>query len=150
MSDEVSWRITQCGRTAVIPLRITALYAHDGDRWVEVVEHLAFGDVPVASPELYGLQVKSQVVDRGFADEMSRTLAPLLYHESARIPAVVSLDPKHLAEDDIHQPSPTLLLAPDPDGEWHGTEDVSRAQLIDGVLDADEHQNSTDDPSLED
>jgi len=150
MSDEVSWRITQCGRTAVIPLRITALYAHDGDRWVEVFEHLSFGDVPVATPELYGLQVKSQVVDRGFADELSRTLAPLLYHESARIPAVVSLDPKHLAEDDIRQPAPTLLLAPDPDGEWHGTDDVSRAQLIDGVLDADDRRISTVGPSLED
>ena len=35
MSDELSWRIIACGRTAVVPLRITALYAHDGDRWVE-------------------------------------------------------------------------------------------------------------------
>ena len=43
MSDELSWRITMCGRTAVIPLRITALYAHDGDRWVPVFEHLSFG-----------------------------------------------------------------------------------------------------------
>ena len=32
MSDELSWRIAMCGRTAVIPLRMTALYAHDGDR----------------------------------------------------------------------------------------------------------------------
>lgn len=32
MFDEVSWRIKVCGRTAVIPLRVTALYAHDGDR----------------------------------------------------------------------------------------------------------------------
>ena len=149
MADEVSWRITQCGRTAVIPLRITALYAHDGDRWVEVFEHLSFGDVPVATPELYGLQVKSAVVDRSFADELSRTLAPLLYHESARIPAVVSLDPKHLAEDDPRQPAPTFLLAPDPDGEWHGTDDVSHAQLIDGVLDADDRRISTVGPSLE-
>ena len=53
MSDELSWRIGMCGRTAVIPLRATALYAHDGDRWVEVFEHLSFGDVPVATPELY-------------------------------------------------------------------------------------------------
>lgn len=148
MSDEVSWRITQCGRTAVIPLRITALYAHDGDRWVQVLEHLSFGDVPVATPELYGLQVKTAVVDRGFADELSRTLAPLLYHQSARIPAVVSLDPKHLAEDDVKQPAPTLLIAPDPDGEWHGTEDVSRAQLVDGVLDPDDRRISTVGPSL--
>ncbi len=150
MSDELSWRITQCDRTAVIPLRITALYAHDGDRWVEVVEHLSFGDVPVATPELYGLQVKSAVVDRDLADELSRTLAPLLYHQTSRIPRVVSLDPKHLAEDDIRQPAPTFLLAPDPDGEWHGTDDISRAQLIDGVLDPDDRRISTVGPSVED
>src|SRR5262249_30730506 len=47
MSDELSWRITMCGRTSVIPLRITALYAHDGDRWVQVFEHLSFAQVPV-------------------------------------------------------------------------------------------------------
>ena len=150
MADELSWRITQCGRTAVIPLRITALYAHDGDRWVQVFEHLSFGDVPVATPELYGLQVKTAVVDRGFADELSHTLAPLLYHQTARLAAVVSLDPKHLAEDDIKKPAPTLLIAPDPDGEWHGTEDVSRAQLVDGVLDPDDRRISTVGPSLED
>jgi hypothetical protein len=150
MADDVSWRVTQCGRTAAIPLRITALYAHDGDRWVQVFEHLSFGDVPLATPELYGLQVKTAVVDRGFADELSRTLAPLLYHQTARIPQVVALDPEHLAEDDINQPAPTLLLAPDPDGEWHGTEDTAHAQLIDGVLDADDRRISTVGPSLGD
>ena len=150
MSDEVSWRITQCGRTAAIPLRITALYAHDGDRWVEVFEHLSFGDVPTATPELYGLQVKTAVVDRGFADELSRTLAPLLYHQTAKIAAVVALDPQHLAEDDIKRPAPTFLLAPDPDGEWHGIADTAHAQLIDGVLDPDDRRISTVGPSLAD
>jgi hypothetical protein len=150
MSDEVSWRITQCGRTAAIPLRITALYAHDGDRWVEVFEHLSFGDVPTATPELYGLQVKTSVVDRGFADELSRTLAPLLYHQTSKIAGVVALDPQHLAEDDIKRPAPTFLLAPDPDGEWHGIADTAHAQLIDGVLDPDDRRISTVGPSLAD
>lgn len=150
MSDELSWRITLCGRVATIPLRITALYAHDGDRWVEVFEHLSFGDVPVPTAELYGLQFRTAVVDRGFADELSRTLSPLLYHQTARMPAVVALDPKHLAEDDLRQPAPTFLLAPDPDGEWHGTADISHAQLIDGVLDPDDRRISTVGPSLKD
>jgi hypothetical protein len=151
MSDEISWRITQCGRTAAIPLRITALYAHDGDRWVEIFEHLSFGDVPVATPELYGLQVKTAVVDRGLADELSRTLAPLLYHQQAKIASVVALDPQHLAEDDIKQPAPTFLLAPDPDGEWHGVAETAHATLIpDGVLDPDDRRISTVGISLAD
>ena len=40
MADDVSWRITQCGRTATIPLRITALYAHDGLSFSEPLEML--------------------------------------------------------------------------------------------------------------
>ena len=43
VSDEVSWRIITCGRTAVIPLRFTALYVRDGDRWASIVEHLSYG-----------------------------------------------------------------------------------------------------------
>jgi hypothetical protein len=147
MSDDVSWRITLCGRTAVIPLRMTALYAHDGDRWVQVFEHLSFGDVPLPTDDLYGLQIKPVVVDRALADELSRTIAPALYHQTSRLPQVVSLDPKHLAEDDLTQPAPTFLLAPDPDGEWHGTEDISHAQLVDGTLDPDDRRIGTIGPS---
>jgi hypothetical protein len=149
MSDEVSWRITLCGRIAVIPLRITALYAHDGDRWVQVFEHMSFGDVPRPYADgLRGLQMPSAVVQRELADELSRTLAPLLYHQATRIPDIVSLDPKHLAEDDPSQPAPTLLLAPDPDGEWHGEDDVARAAVVDGVLHPDDRRVGTVGPSV--
>jgi hypothetical protein len=140
MSDEVSWRVSLCGRTAVIPLRMTALYAHDGDRWVEVFEHVSFGSVPHATAELEGARVKTVVASRSLADDLSRTLTPLLYRQSDRLPSIVSLDPKHIAEDDVLQPAPTLLLAPDPDGEWHGTDDLSRAQLVDGVLNPDDRR----------
>jgi len=149
MADEVSWRITLCGRTAVIPLRVTALYAHDGDRWVQVFEHLSFGAVPEATPELYGLQLKSAVVDRTLADELSRTLTPLLYRQTGRLAQVVWLDPKHLAEDDLLQPAPTLLLAPDPEGEWHGTDDIGHAQVVDGVLNPDDRRIGTIGPSVD-
>jgi hypothetical protein len=149
MSDEVSWRIMLCGRTAVIPLRVTALYAHDGDRWVQVFEHLSFGAVPEATPELYGLQMKSAVVDRSLADELSRTLTPLLYRQTSRLAQVVWVDPKHLAEEDLLQPAPTLLLAPDPEGEWHGTDDIGHAQVVDGVLNPDDRRIGTIGPSVE-
>jgi hypothetical protein len=148
MSDEVSWRITLCGRTAVIPLRMTALYAHDGDRWVQVFEHLSFGDVPTPTAELYGLQMRPVVVDRPLADELSHILAPLLFRQTNRLPGVVALDPQQLAEGDLMQPAPTLLIAPDRDGEWHGTDDISRAQLVDGTLAADDRRIGTIGPTV--
>jgi hypothetical protein len=140
MADELSWRVTLCGRTAVIPLRITALYAHDGDRWVEVFEHLSFGDVPHATAELVGTRMKSAVSSRALADDLSRALTPLLYRETDRLKSVLALDPTHAIEEDVEQPAPTFLLAPDPDGEWHGTDDISRAQIVDGVLNPDDRR----------
>ena len=41
--DDLSWRIRACGIDAVIPLRFTALFTRESDRWVEIVEHLSFG-----------------------------------------------------------------------------------------------------------
>lgn len=134
MSDEVSWRVTLCGRTAAIPLRITALYARDGDRWAPVVEHLSYGSVPVPTSELYGLEVKSAEVSKALATGLTQTLAPLLSRDASRLASVLWLDRNDLAERDLLQPAPTLLIAPDPDGEWRGTDDVTRAQLVDGTL----------------
>lgn len=134
MSDEVSWRVSLCNRIAAIPLRITALFAHDGDRWVRVVEHLSFGNVPTPTPELYGLPVTPAVVSDATARAMLAALAPVLAHDPAGLASAVWLDRQHLAETDLLKPSPTLLISPDPDGEWHGTDDIGRAQLVDGKL----------------
>jgi ketosteroid isomerase-like protein len=144
VSDEVSWRIIMCGRTAVIPLRMTALYAHDGDRWVQVFEHLSFGRMPQPTPngELRGsLMVnpdedcrrpdRCPVVDRALSDDLSRTLSALLSAQSTRIqPTVASAK----TTDDPLRPSPTFLLGPDPDGEWDGTSPVETIRLIDGKI----------------
>ena len=53
-----------CGRTAVIPLRITMLYARDGDRWVPMFEHMSFGHTPAPrrDGQLYGTPIASKVV----------------------------------------------------------------------------------------
>ena len=158
MSDEVSWRIDACGHTAVIPLRVTALYAHDGDRWVEVFEHLSFARVPqpyyVPSSD-GGYQVELRggpmirpreqpIVDRRLADELSGVLQALFSRNTARIKSVVSTDNKHMAEDDPTSPAPTLMLAPDPDSEWHGDQDVARlATLVDGTLRAEDRRIGT-------
>ena len=90
VSDEVSWRIPACGRMVVIPLRLTALYARDGERWVNVVEHLSYGHEPVAlDTGLRGKTPTAAVVSRAVADAVSRSLAPLL---SGRMNGSVSRD----------------------------------------------------------
>lgn len=137
MSDEVSWRVALCGRTAAIPLRITALFARDGDRWVPVVEHLSYGSVPVATPDLYGLEIRSAEVSKALATGLTQTLAPLLSRDAGRLASVLWLDRNDLAERDLMQPAPTLLIAPDRDGEWHGTDDLTRVQIVDGMLEAE-------------
>jgi hypothetical protein len=136
MSDELSWRISFCGRTAVLPLRITALYAHDGDRWVQVLEHLSFGRTPVPSPDgqLVGRPMLDALIDTRLSDELGREVVGLFSQQSDRVRTLVSLDPDHRAEDDPRQPAPSFLLAPDPDSEWHGDDDVTRIQLVDGRL----------------
>jgi hypothetical protein len=135
-SDELSWRITFCGHTAVIPLRITALYAHDGDRWVQVLEHLSFGRQPAPSADgsLVGRPMADAIIDNNLNDDLDREIVALFSQQSDRVRALVSLDPEHRAEDDPRQPAPSFLLAPDPDSEWHGDDDVARIQFADGKL----------------
>lgn len=136
MSDELSWRLSFCGRTAVIPLRITALYAHDGDRWVQVLEHLSFGRTPTPSPDgaLVGRPMTDALIDTSLSDELGGEIVALFSGQADRMRPLVSLDPEHRAEDDPSQPAPSFLLAPDPDSEWHGDDDLTRLQLVDGRL----------------
>jgi len=136
MSDELSWRISFCGRTAVIPLRITALYAHDGDRWVQVLEHLSFGRTPTPSPDgsLVGRPMADALIDTSLSDELGREIVALFSGQTDRVRPLVSLDPEHRTEDDPRAPAPSFLLAPDPDSEWHGDDDLARLQLVDGRL----------------
>jgi len=136
MSDELSWRITFCGRTAVIPLRVTALYAHDGDRWVQVIEHLSFGrqPMPAADGALVGRPMADAIIDTRLSDELGHAVVTLFSQQSDRVRGLVALDPEHRAEDDPRQPAPSFLLAPDPDSEWHGDDDVARVQIADGKL----------------
>lgn len=157
MADELSWRIDVCGHVAAIPLRITALYAHDGDRWVEVFEHLSWGRVPMPyfapGPDgklvnvLRGAEMihkgEDPVVDRKLADELSGVLAALLSRQPQRVAQVVSLDPEHRAEDNPMLPAPSLLIAPDPDGEWHGDQEPAHLELVDGTLHAEDRRIGT-------
>jgi hypothetical protein len=137
MSDELSWRITMCGRTAVIPLRITALYAHDGDRWVQVFEHLSFGrtPMPTADGNLRGARIREAVIDRGLSDELSRALNSLLSGQADRVKQVVSA----ARSNDPTKPAATFLLGPDSEAEWSGGQ-IEAIRLVDGKVTLDERR----------
>jgi len=120
MSDELSWRITMCGRVAVVPLRITALYAHDGDRWVPVFEHLSFGWTPSASEVVPPKQIKTEVVSGDLRDELSGVLSRGLL----RTPH----DPLVVAQD-----ASALVLGAEMADEWHGPQ-VLLARIPPGRL----------------
>lgn len=115
--DEISWRVPMCGRTAIIPLRMTALFARDGDRWVEVYEHVSFGRTPVPlTDDKPPKPIPTGVVSGDLRDELSAVLAQGLFRPTGRDPRLVS--PGRDA----------LLLGPDVPDEWHGA-DVAIARL---------------------
>jgi hypothetical protein len=115
MADELSWRLELCGRIAAIPLRITALYAHDGDRWIPVFEHLSYGatgeprDPPAAKP----------IKTAASSAELETALAAVIDRgvlRAPRDPAVVAPDPT------------ALVLGPGAGDEWDG------ADVLDAVV----------------
>jgi hypothetical protein len=118
-TDEISWRIKLCGRTAVIPLRMSWLVARDGDRWVPVFEHLSFARPP--SPTISGQKTprefRTAVESRDLADELSRVVAPVLRRAIDKSPKVVAPDGS--------------LIGPDVAAEWRGAE-LLGAKLIPG------------------
>ena len=120
MYDEVSWRVEKCGRTAVIPLRMTALYAHDGDRWIEVFEHLSFARIPQpAQDAAQWVRIqpvrKDQRVPQQLADDLSRAVASVVRPKPSQN-AAISTGPE------------AVLLGPDVPEEWHGA-DIARARM---------------------
>jgi hypothetical protein len=120
MADEVSWRIEMCGRIAVIPLRITALYAHDGDRWVPVFEHLSFARTPTPSDAPLPRAIKTEVISGDLRDELSGVLARGL------------LRTPHEAQV-VAQDSTAVVIGPDIADEWYGPQ-VLEARLPPGKL----------------
>jgi hypothetical protein len=120
MSDELSWRIRLCARTVVIPLRITALYARDGDRWVTVFEHLSFARPPAPGDAPPPRPIKTEVASGDLRDELSGVLARSLFHKPH--------DPQVAA-----QTGGALVLGPGIADEWHDAR-VLEAELPAGTL----------------
>lgn len=125
-SDEISWRIHACGRTAVVPLRMTSLFARDGDRWVLVFEHLSFAraPAPVRDGTLRGRTLKDARIDPDVHDALSRVLAPVLSRAIAKTPGVVATGPD------------AIIIGPDVSDEWQGRE-MLNARVAAGNLRAE-------------
>ncbi|MEO8699709.1 MAG: nuclear transport factor 2 family protein [Kofleriaceae bacterium] len=120
--DEISWRIHMCSRIAVIPLRMTALFARDGDRWVPVFEHLSFArtPMPTRAGQKQPREITTAVASRDLADDLSRVLTPVLRR---------TIDP---SSKSIARGPEMTLLGPDLAAEWHGAE-VAGANLMTGA-----------------
>jgi hypothetical protein len=120
--DEVSWRIEVCGRTLTIPLRLTALYAHDGDRWVPALEHLSTGALPsaAAGTDLIGRTVVDAEISIEIASAAAAAIAPLLRSPIVASP-LISTDPE------------AVLLGPQWSQQWTGA-DLLGQSLVEGTL----------------
>jgi len=141
ISDELSWRITLCDRTAVVPLRLTALYAHDGDRWVQVFGHRSLGRVPqrTADGQLRGETFTEAVVDRDLSDTLSRQLNALISADATRVKTSLATG---VNDDDPMKAAPPFLLGPDPDADWEGGT-IESIRLVDGKLTLDRPRVAT-------
>jgi hypothetical protein len=128
ITDEVSWRIELCGRTLVIPLRLTAMYGRDGDRWVLAMEHLSTGapspDLGLApttgSDRLVGRSIPAAAVSPELAVALTEAMAQVL---RSPIPAspLVSIGPE------------AALIGPQWAQEWRGPDLLSQT-LVPGAL----------------
>lgn len=127
--DEVSWRIQVCNRVLVIPLRITALYARDGDRWVLAVEHISSGAQLPDVESLVGRSVSAAEVAPTIASSVAASVAATFGAPIASS-SLLSAD------------AGAALLGPGWSQEWHGAELVGK-QLVAGTLTVEEQRVGT-------
>jgi hypothetical protein len=128
MTDELSWRIEMCGRTATIPLRVTALFAHDGDRWISVFEHLSYGRTRPTPPDTTLAKAITTAVSSA---ELEAALQATIERSLLRGPR----DPAAIGQDET-----SLVLGPDAADEWAGSQ-VLEARLPAGQL--EQHRAGT-------
>lgn len=126
-SDELSWRIPMCNRTAVIPLRETALYAHDGDRWVPVFTHTSFAHPLV--PTAGGAHIKS-TGGGDLTDELSRVLQTGVLRATDRVKATIASGPE------------SLVMGPTIEAESRGL-DAQTAALVPALLRSEDRRVGT-------
>jgi ketosteroid isomerase-like protein len=111
--DEVSYRVPYLGRVASIPIRVTAVYVRDIDRWVLAMEHLSYA---VPDDEVLALAVNGGLrAPRALPSAApSAGLGQLL----ARV--VTQVHHGERGERRLSAAEDALVLFPDPGREHHG------------------------------
>lgn len=111
--DEASYRVDVGGREASIPIRSTAVYVRDVDRWVIAAEHLSYG-VPV--PDIVVLAAQQRIngltkikTDYGGSRERA---APLI----GLVGTFINIGGNEALAVDRGN---TLVLLPGPEQEYH-------------------------------
>ncbi len=120
--DEASYRVDVDGREASIPIRSTAVYVRDVDRWVIAAEHLSYG-VPVSDVVVMAAQgrikaPKSMKTAYGGSREQA---APLIGLAGTFINVGG-------ADSMASNRANTLVLFPGPEQEFHGVVPPSLAR----------------------
>jgi hypothetical protein len=123
--DEVSWRLEVCGRTAVVPLRVTSFYLRDGERWVPMMEHVSYAQQvgAVLDNGLAGVALEGQI---GPDAAVTGATAVRVAVEGA-IGARKDADKAALFASDAD----ALVLWPDPAHELRGSAVVTGPGLAD-------------------
>jgi hypothetical protein len=130
ISDELSWTVEVCEKAATIPLRLTALYARDGDQWYPVFEHLSFGRSPKAHAPR-GARMPDALSDPHLAEyprgELGAPLAAMLSGRPVKRVRAAALAPPPRKPDPT-LPAQPFLLGPRFEDEWRG-DDALHARL---------------------
>lgn len=121
--DEVSYRVEYMGREASIPIRSTALYVRDVERWQLVAEHLSYG-LPIS--DLVSLVARGDLkagtalkTKHGASRKLSASLAGLV----GRFLNGTASEPVVLDDEE------TLLLLPSSEQEFHGLDAMNASAL---------------------
>jgi ketosteroid isomerase-like protein len=125
--DEISYRIPHRGRQAAMPLRYTAVYVRDVERWVMVMEHLSY---PLPNELVRELAATGELAAPA---PMKKHGVPSLWEI---VHAHIALDAAARAQSPIVGPArpvseQRVILLPDPRDELRGAEIFTAPNLAD-------------------
>lgn len=143
--DELSYRLPHNRRQAAIPLRFSAVFVRDVERWVMVQEHISYplpDRLTVALAEDDQLSAPDDLATGQHSSDVFVALARAYLAPSeadrARLnqdrQALLALSPSQRDEQDPRTSGfsdDRIVVFPDPRGEYHGIETLSARSLID-------------------
>ena len=103
VTDEIAACVSACGKQALLPLRMTAVYVRGGDRWVLAMEHVSYP------------QTAADLIARG---EASAKPIDSFVSARARTPALAALVGKAIAATEPADRAAAFSTAPDALAWW--------------------------------